>query len=119
MRFELRRPCASCPFRTDIVPFLHAARAREIAKALVHHTFTCHNTTIDHEDEETGESMRIDGPDAQHCAGALIMLEHVNAPSQMMRIAERLGLYDRTKLDMSSPVYTTPAAFVAAHRKVR
>ena len=46
-----------------------------------------------------------DGPNAEHCAGALIFLEAQEQPNQMMRIAERLGLYDRRKLDMESPVF--------------
>lgn len=33
------------------------------------------------------------------------MLEKMQQPHQMMRIAERLGMYDHTKLNMSAPVY--------------
>lgn len=43
--------------------------------------------------------------DSQHCAGALIFLEKIEEPHQMMRICERLGMYDRTKLDMDAPVF--------------
>lgn len=43
--------------------------------------------------------------DSRHCAGALILLEKIERPSQMMRIAERLGIYDRFKRDMDAPVY--------------
>lgn len=118
MKYELRRPCNNCPFRTDVEPFITHGRARELVAALVRSEFTCHKTTVSVDDDEGGSS-RIDGPNAQHCAGALIMLEHVNQPSQMMRICERIGMYDRSKLDMSSPVYTTPAAFIRAHRKNR
>ena len=42
------------------------------------------------------------------------MLEHSQAPSQMMRGAERLGLYDCRKLDMDAPVFKTLQAFIDA-----
>lgn len=88
MRFSLTRPCALCPFRTDLA------------------SGPCHETT------------GVKGPQraAQHCAGALIMLERANLPSQAMRIAERLGIYDRRKLDMGAPVYDSPASWVQAHQ---
>jgi hypothetical protein len=44
-------------------------------------------------------------PNSQHCAGALILMEHADSPSQMMRICERLGMYDRTKVNMDAPVF--------------
>ena len=49
-----------------------------------------------------------------HCAGALILLEKLNLPSQMMRIAERLGMYDRRKLDMLAPVFDSFVAMIKA-----
>jgi hypothetical protein len=47
-----------------------------------------------------------------HCAGAMIVLEHEDRPNQIMRIAERLGFYDRTALVMDSPVPETPDEWV-------
>ena len=40
------------------------------------------------------------------------MLEHNQEPNQMMRIMERLGFYDRTKLDMDAPVFKSYDEFV-------
>jgi hypothetical protein len=114
MRFDLKRPCSHCPFRNDRAPYLNAKRARTIAESLVQHTFACHETTVD-----TGAGEREATVDSQHCAGALIMLEHARQPSQMMRIAERLRIYDRQRLDMASPVFQSPFAFVGAHRRSR
>lgn len=48
----------------------------------------------------------------QHCAGAMIILERLERPNQMMRICERLGLYDRRKLKMDAPVFEDFDAFV-------
>lgn len=122
MAYDLRRPCAKCPFRTDIKPYIRHGRALEIAAGLERGEFTCHQTTVDSEDDE-GECERVDGPDAQHCAGALIMLEAEGHPSQMMRIAERLRgkdggpMYDPSKLDMTAPVYQSRDEFIDAHRE--
>ena len=109
MKMTMTKPCELCPFRTDLQsgPYLRRARAQGIADALVRGTFACHETTgVKGDSPEGGE---------QHCAGALIMLEHAEQPSQLMRIFERVGAYDRTKLDMSAPVFTDPGEWVAAN----
>jgi hypothetical protein len=43
--------------------------------------------------------------DTQHCAGALILMEKLETPTNSIRVAERLGMYDRRELDMDSPVF--------------
>lgn len=101
MRFDLIRPCPKCPFRTDVRPYLRQEGAYEISDALLAgRTFTCHETTVQDEDGDMQ-----DGPNAQHCAGALIILEKLEQPNQMMRWMERIGFYDRRKLDMDAPVF--------------
>src|SRR5690348_9305882 len=104
MKFSMTAPCPKCPFRTDIPTFLRKARAREIADALTRHqqTFQCHQT-VDYSRADDAGNGNDRTPNAQHCAGALIMLEHMGQPNQMMRIMERLGGYDCRKLDMSAP----------------
>ena len=100
MKYEMKTPCPLCPFRTDVEPFLLVARVEEILNSLVQAEFPCHKTTATDDEGET-----FVPKDAQHCAGALILLEKMEQPSQMMRICERLGMYDRTQLDMAAPVY--------------
>ncbi len=106
MNFTLTRPCDNCPFRTDIPAYLTKGRVRDIESGLVRQqqTFACHKTTVA---SAGGDDEMVEGPNAQHCAGAMILLEGLDRPNQMMRIAERLGMYDRTKLDMKSPVFNT------------
>jgi hypothetical protein len=77
--------------------------------------FCCHKTT--EADDETGSY--APKPDSQHCAGALIFLEAQDRPHQMMRICERLGMYDRKKLDMTAPVFGSLAEVRRADRKPR
>lgn len=97
MRYDLTEPCEKCPFRNDIRPYLTPGRVEEIVEST---SFPCHKT-IGHDDE--GEA--VENKNSQMCAGYMIMLEKMEQPSQMMRIAERLGKYDRKKLNMQSPVY--------------
>lgn len=101
MNFDLKKPCPQCPFRTDIKPFITPERSEDICESLLSgRDFPCHKTTgSDDEGETTVES------NSKMCAGAMIMLEHMKRPTQMMRISERLGIYDYKKLEMSSPVY--------------
>lgn len=111
MRFDLVRPCANCPFRTDVRPYLRRGRVLEIRRALLDRdqTFSCHKTvdwTREEDEEDDGRpAARHCRNDEQHCAGALILLEKLDQPNQLMRIMERLGVYDRRRLDMAAPVF--------------
>lgn len=110
MRFDLTRPCKDCPFRTDIRPYLHPERAREIAEYMTKEgkTFPCHKTVT------------YDGPrdrsKEQHCAGALIFAENTGGVerNQMLRIAMRLRIFDPEALDTTSPVYRSVEDMVRA-----
>lgn len=106
--FNLKSPCKDCPFRTDINFHLDTERVVEITNALVcGQSFACHKTTI-HDDD--GESVRHDGE--MHCAGAMIMLEKMGLPNQIMRIGERIGMYDAQAISMDAPVFPTAQAMV-------
>lgn len=116
MKFDLKRPCANCPFRFDVPGYLNQARAEEIADALLYsdQTFSCHKT-VDYSEYDGDEGCHIPTEAEQHCAGALIFLEHQERPNQLMRIFERIGFYDRTKLDMDAPVFDDRDAFIDHH----
>lgn len=98
--YSLLRPCAKCPFRNDIPAYLREDRVREIQESLERSEFPCHQTT-----EHDAEGDPVIRGQESHYAGALILLEKLEQPSQMMRIAQRLGMYDPSKLDMSAPVF--------------
>lgn len=101
MDYTMTKPCPKCPFRNDIRAYLTPERVDEIDDSLVNGEFPCHQT-MDYDAEE-GEPQETSK--TRHCAGALILLEKLERPSQMMRICERIRLYDASKLDMSSPVF--------------
>ena len=107
----MTKPCANCPFRNDIKPYLRSDRVREIERSLVRAEFPCHKTT-DHDD--SGD--QVPTGHETHCAGALILMEKEGRSSQMMRIAERLGMYDPSKLDMSAPVFNSFDEMAKAQR---
>lgn len=108
-RFDLRGPCADCPFRTDKPFYLGERRAAEIADSMVDDDapFTCHKTI----DYSSGEPNVTDNGRA--CAGAMVILEKMGHPNQEMRIAERLGWYDPARLDMDAPVPDSMDEWVA------
>lgn len=95
MKFDLKKPCAECPFIKGSATNTTLAEGRldgivdDIRDGA---TFTCHKT------------LEKPSREQQHCGGALIFLEREENPNQMMRIAERMGLYDYTKLDMTADI---------------
>jgi len=97
VKYTKTEPCAECPFLTKMN--FNRDRLREFAAS----EFPCHKTADYIEDDE-GSDGYIANDDSQHCAGSLIYQEKRNNPNQMTRICERLGLYDRTKLNMAAPV---------------
>jgi len=95
MRYELKTPCADCPFRVGTEHGYTDERLADFASG----PFPCHRTAV------VGNSGGFEATkDSLACAGALIWQEKREAPNQMTWIAERLGLYDRTILDMDAPV---------------
>ena len=89
--FALVTPCADCPFLKKGAIRLRAARIEEIVAC--EYPFYCHKTTR-HDDE--GDAIATN--DSVHCAGILIFHEKTGGSTNAMRIGERLGLYDPTKL---------------------
>lgn len=115
MDYDLHAPCAQCPFRSDIKPFINAARAREILTCGAE--FACHKTLDYANADDDGEARET--KHTKHCAGVLIILEREEQPHQMMRISERLGMYDASKLKMDAPVYDSIADAVRAHKSAK
>lgn len=101
MRFDLRTPCNNCPFLRKGGVRLYKARVLQIAGAMLDSqgaTFACHKTTGITGRARTG---------LQHCAGALIFAEENGNATQMMRIAERLRIYDPNLLQGRRRVFKT------------
>ena len=115
--YRLKAPCKNCPFRSDIPKYLRPERAKEIADSLYRGAeFPCHQTTEEVE-EEDGHAERVATAKSAFCAGALITMEKEGFSNQMVRISERLGLYDHTTLKMDAPVYDSLSEWVASYRE--
>lgn len=94
MKYTLTEPCDECPFLVGSGFTIGNLRRHAQGE------FACHKTcTVN---EENGEFEPRDK--SPHCAGALIFLEKRNQPHQMMRIAERIGMYDRRQLNMKAKI---------------
>jgi hypothetical protein len=121
MNFDLHKPCSGCPFlKEGGVKFLGKPRAREIANYMASSqgaSFPCHKT-VDYSDDEDSD-FHAPGPKEQHCAGALLFMEKVNpGGNQMARIAERLGLYDRTQFKGAELVFNSVREMINAHSRL-
>ncbi len=82
-------PCKTCPFR--ITPSglrgLGTERAEEIAESLLRgESFTCHSD--------------LDKPakSRNQCVGAMLILDKLQQPNQIMQVATRLSLFSVTAL---------------------
>lgn len=100
MNYEMTTPCDQCPFLKG------NGFTYESLVAYASGEFACHKTCkIDEDgDSETAGDFIPRNENTPHCAGALIFREFQDNPHQMMRICERMGFYDRRKLNMDAPV---------------
>lgn len=111
MNFDLKSPCSNCPFRNDVETYISGERAESISRAIYDKdgTFTCHNHAhslgLDKEKPE------------QHCAGAMIILEKMDKPNQLMRIGGRLGYYNPSQLVNREVVYDSLYEFIDSHKE--
>lgn len=99
MKYSMTEPCDQCPF------LIGGGFTWDSLVAHASGEFACHKTCKIEEDEDGfGGTFVARNENTPHCAGALIFLEKQNAPHQMMRICERLGFYDASKLNMDAKV---------------
>jgi len=99
MNYRMTEPCDACPY------LIGSGFSWRSLQSHASGEFGCHKAC--NLDDESG--VYEPHKKTPHCAGALIFLEKQNKPHQMMRICERLGLYDRTKLNMDSSVVSKPS----------
>lgn len=105
MNYDLHSPCINCPFRKEGGIRLRAGRVRELIRNTQNPgaEFACHKTL------EDGKIVAT----SQHCAGALIFAQKQGTSTQMMRICERLRLFDPSKLKSLDAVFDSAAEFRA------
>jgi hypothetical protein len=71
----IKKPCKSCPFRSDVTPYLHPERAAEIVYAAQnpYSDFPCHCTIEYDGDEDILGNSTGDFSKAKTCAGFLTL----------------------------------------------
>lgn len=104
MEYTQTVPCTQCPFLKKNAKHYGMAKLRRFASG----EFPCHKSA-DLVESDDGASEFQATNDSVHCAGALIFLEKRESPHQMMRIAERLGMYDAATLLANKEVVTSVA----------
>lgn len=102
MKYAMTQPCDACPF-LDTPNNRRGFTLRRLQEFASAGTFPCHKTAETVEDEDGHSEFRAT-EDSVVCAGMLIFNEKRDQPNQMMRISERLGMYDRRKLNMKADV---------------
>ncbi len=103
MNFDLKRPCANCPFRKVGAIELHSERLPSIVAELLANDrrwFKCHKTL-----HLKPRARR----DAQ-CVGSMVYLLKAGAPSVSMRLAASLGLLDFDALRAQADEIIEPRA---------
>jgi hypothetical protein len=82
MSYFMKTPCAHCPYRNDVKPFLTPERGEELAYHAQnpYNTFPCHKTTEYDEDSDCGDMYA--GEKSKECAGfmTLQVQEGMNIP---------------------------------------
>jgi hypothetical protein len=100
MNFDLKRPCANCPFRKVGAIELHPQRLPSIVAGLLANDrdwFKCHKTL----------HLPRDRRDSQ-CVGSMVYLLKVDAPSVSMRMAAAFGWLDFDELRALYPEIIDP-----------
>lgn len=118
MKYNVITPCSQCPFVRGGIE-LHPGRARELSSMMLNSqggTFPCHKT-LDYDVPDDHEARETDY--TAHCAGALIFAEKNKNATQMMRIAERFGLYNYKALMDPANQANIDRVFDTAHEMVK
>lgn len=107
MKFNLKAPCADCPFRSDIAFYLTKDRRIEIANDLQHDkTFACHKTVNYERWGEDPDVPYTQQGEESHCYGALVAL-HKSADVRsnfLLRLAIHFGWLKVNDIDITLPV---------------
>lgn len=124
-RYDLKRPCKHCPFRTDetAIRFSCRERAVEIEESAYRNGFPCHESVdlIESDDIDSDQDGYVFGENTQHCVGFIIMqLKGGGAGSPWPGIGNDEELLTRLEgqVDREAPVFETTEDFLAANEGV-
>lgn len=112
MKFDLKKPCAACPFRKNAVPsWLGSYTPQGVVDSIkADQPFFCHHdveNNIGYDDPDWLEKAQ---DSAQHCAGALIFARKMCKLSRDPEIAEA-----QKAIDPKQDILFPPEEFVRYH----
>ena len=123
MRYDLKRPCKHCPFRSDETRITFACRERadDIQEHAYRRGFPCHESAVhvEAEDDPIGDGGFVPGPNTQHCAGFIIMQlkEATGSPWPGINNDDELLQKLEAQIDWDAPVFDDTDAFLDANTK--
>ena len=119
MRFDLKKPCTNCPFRSDEtrITFRSRERAEEIEEHAYRHGFPCHVSADVEENPLTGEEGLVFKEQTQHCAGYILMRRHEDPGSPWPGIDNDEELLDTLAegMDWTAPIFKNTEEFLDAN----
>lgn len=119
MKFDLKKPCKNCPFRSDAsaIRFSGLERAEEIEESAYRNGFPCHLSAVDTSEEDEENGGYVFGENTQHCAGYIIMQINESLGSPWPGINNDEALYERLaeQMDFTSPVFNNSDEFFEAN----
>lgn len=124
MRFDLKRPCKNCPFRSDEtgIRFACRERAEDIEESAYRSGFPCHLSADLIEDSPLDEmNGYVFGEETQYCAGHIIFELKSGMGLPWPGIDNDDELADRlsAQVDFDAPVFETVEDFVNASEEAR
>lgn len=111
-RYTLTRPCADCPFRSDVPFELNIERAEDVAAGLLsgQSEFWCHKT-VDYS-ESSGQIVAR----TRACAGARATLANEGRSTTLLQLSERIGEGTVARLDPDLPVHSSIGEWLDSKR---
>lgn len=112
--FDLKRPCAECPFRRSRAA-AYGLRPQRLEDIRTAPAFQCHKTLGSIQmSEDAGSVQRHSGDRPQQCAGLMAVLHASGQPNQIMQVAQRMGVFDAAVIDPTD-TFDDWAAIEIAH----
>jgi hypothetical protein len=102
-QFALKKPCYNCPFNNNGYAIsLQQGRIEGIVDDLTserHSTFHCHKAVYKDEKTNFDEDGNFVPNDIQQCAGAIAVMKKLGRDTQIVKMAERMGIIEPDHYD--------------------
>jgi hypothetical protein len=111
--FDLKAPCANCPFKRGIGETFRLEQDR-LAAIVAGDAFQCHKTV-----DYSGYDTTSPGDNPRQCAGLMATLRNSGQSNVIMRVGVLFGVLDVAALDPRGEAYASVEDAMAAHAGVQ